>query len=57
MIRSAAANTSGRFRLIHRIFGPTDCAVSALPLRATTVSSPSAAVRSAISRFERLSTL
>ena len=43
-ILAVLANISGRFRFSHRIFGPTDCEVSALPQRSRISSSPIAVV-------------
>jgi hypothetical protein len=53
---AVAANTSGRFRFSHRIFGPTDCEVSAFPHRSRITSPPIRAVSSPISAAARVST-
>jgi hypothetical protein len=55
-IFAALRKTSGRFFFSHRIFGPTDCEVSALPQRSRMRSGPMAALSSSISFAARVST-
>ena len=50
------AHRSGCACLNHRIFGPTDCDVSALPHRAKITSAPTSAFKSSISARARVST-